>query len=707
MKPSGKDLDPVDWVGGKVERALLEAVILTLWRLLAAVGGPVRRFFGFFLWCGFSARRIAVGLIRLARRTVRWLLVSYDLSWMGMWCPRSLRRYHFAFASMVVMGIISTIVKKIRERFDAYTRKRNEILDRMSTAACYSDWSSSFAELRHLDRQNGQRKSPAQESRLYTRSLFMDKTKVLKQVFEKMEGQSDVGEVVRHLREDLVRRMGNMQDSYIYEYFGEIPGPIRDYVEEVTRQIKYISDTPNYPIPKKLSFLQETRHAFGRTALLLSGGGALGGFHLGVVKALLDNNKLPRVVGGSSVGSIVSAIVGTHTESELRKLFGNLEEMDVSFFSNSTLRQILAHLLVKGHLQDEAYLIARLKGLLGELTFLEAYEKSGRVLNVVVCAADMNEPPRVLNYLTAPGVLIWSAVAASSAFPGLFPAQGIISKNGQGDEVLFSAHASHGAERRWRDGSLEEDLPLQTLRELFNVNYFLVSQTNPHIVPMLNFKNKFERRIANAIESEWKHRCQQLQWLLPDWIPSKWLTLFSQNWEGDVTMVLPTGSYWTLRKAIVNPTQKELLDAAHAGEVATWRQLPAIQCNYEIERTLDSCLAQVVGTLKKRKGDGIRTTLKNRIPSWLHMPVLGMPNVESLESLLDCDESSTSTLDPASNAEAPGTPLQSSDYKTIMETTFGDGFVDCLDDTAWDLETATQLLLETSGGNQGLDVIAP
>ena len=43
-----------------------------------------------------------------------------------------------------------------------------------------------------------------------------------------------------------------------------------------------------------------------------------------------------------------------------------------------------------------------------------------------MCAADTLEPPRLLNYLTAPHVLVWSAVAASSAFPGLFPAQTIV-----------------------------------------------------------------------------------------------------------------------------------------------------------------------------------------------------------------------------------------------------------------------------------------
>ena len=35
-----------------------------------------------------------------------------------------------------------------------------------------------------------------------------------------------------------------------------------------------------------------------------SGGGSLGAFHLGVVKALLEHHMLPRVLAGSSVGSI-------------------------------------------------------------------------------------------------------------------------------------------------------------------------------------------------------------------------------------------------------------------------------------------------------------------------------------------------------------------------------------------------------------------
>lgn len=43
-------------------------------------------------------------------------------------------------------------------------------------------------------------------------------------------------------------------------------------------------------------------------------------------------------------------------------------------------------------------------------------------------------------------------------------------------------------QRLWRDGSLESDLPMMQLKELFNVNHFIVSQANPHIAPFLRFK---------------------------------------------------------------------------------------------------------------------------------------------------------------------------------------------------------------------------
>ena len=70
--------------------------------------------------------------------------------------------------------------------------------------------------------------------------------------------------------------------SELHDHFPLVPEPIREYIDEVKLHLQLISEYegPQLGVKEKLSFLQETRHAFGRTALVLSGGGALGAFHL-------------------------------------------------------------------------------------------------------------------------------------------------------------------------------------------------------------------------------------------------------------------------------------------------------------------------------------------------------------------------------------------------------------------------------------------
>jgi len=56
----------------------------------------------------------------------------------------------------------------------------------------------------------------------------------------------------------------------------------------------------------------------------------------------------------------------------------------------------------------------------GNYTFQEAFDRTGRILNIIVAPANNSDPPRLLNYLTSPHVLVWSAAAVSSAAPGIF-----------------------------------------------------------------------------------------------------------------------------------------------------------------------------------------------------------------------------------------------------------------------------------------------
>lgn len=52
----------------------------------------------------------------------------------------------------------------------------------------------------------------------------------------------------------------------------------------------------------------------------------------------------------------------------------------------------------------------------GNMTFKEAFEKTGIILNISITDS-IHDKNRLLNYISAPNVLIWSAAIASSSLP--------------------------------------------------------------------------------------------------------------------------------------------------------------------------------------------------------------------------------------------------------------------------------------------------
>ena len=125
------------------------------------------------------------------------------------------------------------------------------------------------------------------------------------------------------------------------------------------------------------------------------------------------------------------------------------------------------------------------KANVGDFTFQEAFDRTGRILNIVVTPLHKGDPPRLLNYLTAPHVLVWSAAVASSSLPGVFEANRLVVKEADGWERYES-----GARVAFSDGSMEADLPMQQLSEMFNVNHFIISQANPHAVLFASYRQK-------------------------------------------------------------------------------------------------------------------------------------------------------------------------------------------------------------------------
>ncbi|XP_058204499.1 triacylglycerol lipase SDP1 [Rhododendron vialii] len=507
----------------------------------------------------------------------------------------------------------------------AYRRKfwRNM----MRAALTYEEWAHAAKMLdKETPRMN--------ESNLYDEELVRNKLQELRH----RRQECSLRDIIFCMRADLVRNLGNMCNPELHKGRLHVPKLIQDYIDEVSTQLRMVcdSDSEELLLEEKLAFMHETRHAFGRTALLLSGGASLGAFHVGVVKTLVEHKVLPRIVAGSSVGSVMCAVVATRSWPELQSFFEDSWHSLQFFDQMGGIFTVFKRVMTRGALHEIRQLQILLRNLTNNLTFQEAYDMTGRVLGITVCSPRKHEPPRCLNYLTSPHVVIWSAVTASCAFPGLYEAQELMAKDRSGEIVPYHPpfnfdpdDASGSSPRRWRDGSLEIDLPMMQLKELFNVNHFIVSQANPHIAPLLRMKDivrayggNFAAKLAHLVEMEVKHRCNQI---LELGFPLGGLAkLFAQDWEGDVTIVMPA-TLAQLSKVIQNPSYSELQKSANQGRRCTWEKLSAIKANCGIELALDECVS-ILNHMRRLKRSAeraaasshglVRFHASKRIPSW-------------------------------------------------------------------------------------------
>lgn len=458
-------------------------------------------------------------------------------------------------------------------------------------ATNYEQWAAAGLALDRLqgkEKWKGDNNSPD-----FDYGLLQDRLKQLQ--IARQSG--DVRSMIFVLRTSLNRNLGDMGNPklYVHSHVGT-KKLIEEYIEEVIKQLNIICDTEtkDFDVNDKYEFFTNTSKALGRSALLLSGGATLGLVHIGIVKTLYETNLLPRVINGSSAGSIVAAVLCTRTDEELSSLY-DPKNINVDFFERSTERGNifvwLTRFLKHGVVFDVDVFIETMRMNIGDLTFQEAFNRTRRVLNIAVSSSTVFEMPRLLNYLTAPNVVIWSAVAASCAIPFVYRSAPLMAKDPTGKITRWNPSG-----HRWIDGSVENDLPMARISELFNVNHFIVSQVNPHVIPFMQ-TNKAETWFSHFVgkctylmKSELLHRLNQLTDLgLGGSLIYRIKAILVQRYYGDITIV-PSIALGEYTKVISNPDNEMMTAYTIAGERAAWQKVNIIKNHCQIEMCLDEIL---------------------------------------------------------------------------------------------------------------------
>ncbi|MDP2229156.1 MAG: DUF3336 domain-containing protein [Moraxellaceae bacterium] len=413
--------------------------------------------------------------------------------------------------------------------------------------------------------------------------------------------------LMRSLREGLHHDLGNMGNPVLYGYARVgTKKLIEDYVEQVCLALNRVCDEPAESLSyhDKLKFFDETAKSFGQPALMLSGGATLGLFHIGVCKALHEQGLLPKVISGSSAGAIMAAMVGTHTDAELEAMYGGDGWYSEAWRFNGLMNGMAG----KGFF-DQHQLETFLRRNIGEYSFEEAFARTGRHVNVTVSPVQQHQKQRLMNELTSPYLLLWSAVLASCAVPVLFPPVTLTTKDADGHYVPYMPM------KKWVDGSVKGDLPRQRLARLYNVNYFVAVQVNPHIVPFMESDRKrLEQRLTSwprrAVREELKfHGAGALNFLRSQvtneagrQLLDHAYNIVAQRYYGDITI----GPRYTLdhyRHMLQDPNKDRWHWFRLQGERATWPKIAMLRTHSRISQTLADCLERLETQRLRRQGD--------------------------------------------------------------------------------------------------------
>ncbi|KAJ3116099.1 hypothetical protein HK098_006712 [Nowakowskiella sp. JEL0407] len=521
----------------------------------------------------------------------------------------------FIYVDLMIYMVVSSIVK-LYEYLFVWRGKRLQLLKRLINSKSYPQYRSAAVDLDNYFGNNLWKEDPASET--YNWRLVKKIVKKLKacRVHFGMKIQDQKRKILS-TKELLLHgacnpNMGGVEHENLYSqtYYGtkEI---VEEYVSELENAITTLSETPFLDREEKYQLFKWISLNYGKTALCLSGGATLGYSHLGVIKTLLEENMLPKIITGTSCGSLMAAIVCVRTEEELRReiLVPEIRSYLKACSEPWTIR--LNRLLSENQLFSFEDWYTKVLDILkgpdhdGNITFMEAYKRTGRILNISVVPDEPYAYSKQLNYVTAPDVVIATATIASSAIPGVLHPIQLLMKTESGELVPYK-----GAGKRWRDGSLRSDISQNELKQLWNVNFAIVSQVNPHIVPFFFFSRGMPGSpSAHRHGKGWRggflasslvhhFRLDLQKWLrfvremdlMPRIMGSDVSSIWLQTFHGACTILprIAMNDYaWILDDPRTDSQMEHYLEAGVRG---TWPSLHMIENRLRIERSIANSL---------------------------------------------------------------------------------------------------------------------
>ncbi|EWC48755.1 hypothetical protein DRE_00060 [Drechslerella stenobrocha 248] len=544
----------------------------------------------------------------------------------------------------LVLGFFLSAFARVASFLSRSARQRaiRGLQAQLSTASSFEEWQERAERLDVALGKDAWRENPV--SKRYDYRMIMERLEALK----KARAEEDVAGMVNLLRSGMLRNLANMCHRNLYsQSYAGTKLLIEEYVRTVAASLSYIAILPPPILPPqtKLDILHDTRSSFGRTSLILQGGAIFGLYHIGVVKALSMRNLLPRVITGTGVGALIAALVCIHTDAELPAFLCG-EGIDLSAFAGKEkggVKRKLARIVRTGYLLDVGVIERCVRANVGDLTFEEAYQRTKRVLNITLAEqkgeGGSTDIPGLLNHITTPNVLIYTAACASNATGGLYQAVELLCKDHNGVVVPYkstlprmqtggvyphsntrtatatttttAATTTSGAKAKLssRKHGDSRGSPHARVAELFNVNHFIVSQARPYIAPFISpaHTHSTSSSFYKLLGLEVRHRLQQLDTLglLPAGIRK---FLIDEVVPGSTITVVPDLDWSDFEMLVENPNRERVGYWVAKGERSVWPVVGEL----EVRCGIEFCLERLWEEVRSRQPGGLSAEERRR-----------------------------------------------------------------------------------------------